>query len=287
MTPWVVRSSIITPRYDFGAVERRQRLPAGLARRVDARNDPLRRRFFIAGRAVDLSGQEQTAEPARLQRRIEPARVDVIIFDRIAGSQNARMLEARNRRHERALRLLGQRGRNPVRIDGRIVDALRLEKNLMAVAIGEADHLVLDRRTIARAAPGDRARIDGGAMRVGLDDAVGLGGGAGDVARKLRRRDRGRHRGEEFRLGIAKLDLEALPVDGCAVEPGRGPGLEPPERESGAVQALGERDRGRIAEASGRRALVAEMDHSAQEGAGGEHDCAARRSSGRQRARCP
>ena len=71
------------------------------------------------------------------------------------------------------------------------------------------------------------------------------------------------------------LDLEPLPVDGCAVEPGRGPGLEPREREAGAVQALGERDRGRIAETPGRRPLVAEMDHAAQEGAGGEHDCAA------------
>ena len=148
------------------------------------------------------------------------------------------MLEARNRRHERALRLLGQRGRNAVRIDGRIVDALRLEKNLMAVAIGEADHLVLDRRTIAWAAPGDRARIDGGAMRIRLDDAMGLGGGAGDVARELRRRDRGRHRGEEFRLWIAKLDLEALPVDGCAVEPGRGSGLEPRRARSRRASRL-------------------------------------------------
>ena len=43
----------------------------------------------------------------------------------------------------------------------------------------------------------------------------------------------------------------------------------------GAVQALRERNRGRIAEAPGRRSLVAEMDHAAQEGAGRQHDCAA------------
>src|ERR1700678_2504606 len=163
------------------------------------------------------------------------------------------MLEARNRRHERGLRLRGQRGRNAVRIDGRIVNAFRLEKNLVAVAVGEADHLVLDRRTIAWAPPGDRARIDGGAMRIRLDDAVRLDGGARDVAGELRRRDPGRHRGEEFWLGIAVLDLKAVPVDRCAVEPRRRSSLEAREREPGAVQTLRERDRGRIAEASGRR----------------------------------
>ena len=71
------------------------------------------------------------------------------------------------------------------------------------------------------------------------------------------------------------LDLEPLPVDGRAVEPGRGPGLEPRERESGAVEALRERNRGRIAETPGRRPLVAEVDHAAEEGAGRENDCAA------------
>jgi hypothetical protein len=42
----------------LGAPERRQRPPTGLARRVDACSDPLCAGFFIAGRAVDLSGQE-------------------------------------------------------------------------------------------------------------------------------------------------------------------------------------------------------------------------------------
>ena len=84
-----------------------------------------------------------------------------------------------------------------------------------------------------------------------------------------------RQRGEEFRLGIAKLDLELVPVDRRSVKARRRSGLEPPEREAGAVEALGERDRGRIAETSGRRSLVAKMDHAAQESAGGEDDGAA------------
>src|SRR5580700_9594526 len=71
------------------------------------------------------------------------------------------------------------------------------------------------------------------------------------------------------------LDLELSPVDRRAVQARRGSGLEPRERESGAVETLRERDRGRIAETAGRCPLVAKVNHPAQEGAGGEHDCAA------------
>src|SRR5580700_11565900 len=71
------------------------------------------------------------------------------------------------------------------------------------------------------------------------------------------------------------LDLKLSPVDRRAVQATRGAGLEPRERESGAVETLRERDRGRIAETAGRCPLVAKVNHPTQEGAGGEHDCAA------------
>ena len=48
------------------------------------------------------------------------------------------------------------------------------------------------------------------------------------------------------------LDLERIPVDRRSLQSGRGSGLEPRKREAGAVQALGERDRGRIAETPGQ-----------------------------------
>ena len=260
------------PKIGFGAVEGRQLLAAGLACGIDSRQHALGRRLLVAGRAVDLSGQEQAAEPARLQRRIEPAGVDIVIFDRITGTEDARPLEPRNRRHQRALRLRRQRSRNAVRIDGGVVDALGLEEDLMALAIGEAEDLVLDRWTIARPSARDRAGIDGGAMRIRPHDAVGLLRRAGDVARKLRRGDRCGQRGEEFGLGIAVLNLETLPVDGRAVEPRRGPGLEPRKGEPGRVETARKRHRGLIAEAPGRGALVAKMNHSAKERAGGQDD---------------
>ena len=48
-----------------------------------------------------------------------------------------------------------------------------------------------------------------------------------------------------------------------------------PSAKPAASRLWASDDRGRIAEASGRGPLVAEMDHSAQEGAGGEDDGAA------------
>ena len=45
-------------------------------------------------------------------------------------------------------------------------------------------------------------------MRIRADDAMGLGGGAGDVAGELRRGDRRRQRGKELRLRIAVLDFK-------------------------------------------------------------------------------
>src|SRR5271170_3541254 len=109
-------------------------------------------------------------------------------------------------------------------------------------------------------------------MRIRAHDAMGLRRGAGDMAWQLRRGDRGRQRGEELRLRIPVLDLEPRPVDRQAVEPRRSPGLEPRKGESGRVETLRELDRGLIAETPRRRALVAEVDYSAKERAGGQDD---------------
>ena len=88
------------------------------------------------------------------------------------------------------LHLGRQRGRKPIGIDGRIVEPFGLEENLVAVAIGEADDLVFDRRAIARPAALDPPGIHRRTMQIVGDDPVRLGGGAGDMAADLRRGDR-------------------------------------------------------------------------------------------------
>ena len=95
--------------------------------------------------------------------------------------------------------------------------------------------------------------------------------GPGDVAVDLRRRDPLGEGREGGRRVVAGLAFEPGPVDGAPVEPGRGAGLQPAEREPGALQRLGEADRRRIADPPGRAALGPDMDGAAQERAGGQH----------------
>jgi hypothetical protein len=84
VTPRVMRSSTSTPRY---ASSRRGHQPSSLpgeAPRVDARENALRRRFLVAGGAVDLPGEEEARDGLGLQRRLERAGIEVVVFDRVA-----------------------------------------------------------------------------------------------------------------------------------------------------------------------------------------------------------
>ena len=72
----------------FGAVEGDAVGPGGEARRIEPGDKPLRRRFLVAGRAVDLAGQEEARKALRLERRRELARIDVVVLDRIARPQH-------------------------------------------------------------------------------------------------------------------------------------------------------------------------------------------------------
>lgn len=92
------------------------------------------------------------------------------------------MLKPRDRLQEGQLHFLGQRRRNPVGIDRVVVETLGLEEDLVAVALAEAHHLVLDRGAIARPDALDLARIDRREFEILLDDPVPGRRGPGDVA---------------------------------------------------------------------------------------------------------
>ncbi len=110
----------------------------------------------------------------------------MVVFDGVAGPDDAGLFEPRDRGHHRALHLFRQRGGDAVRIDGGVVEAFRLEEDLMPVALAEADDLVLDRGAIARTAARDLAGIHRRAMHIGADHGVGRLGRAGDAALDLR-----------------------------------------------------------------------------------------------------
>src|SRR5262249_36748508 len=122
----------------------------GPRRGVEPGYQALGGRLLVARGAVDLASQIEAREALGLQGRLEVARVDVIVLDRIARADHPRLLEPRNTRHHGDLDLLGQRGGDAVRVDGRVVESLGLEEELVSVALAETHDLVLDRWTIAR-----------------------------------------------------------------------------------------------------------------------------------------
>ena len=119
-------------------------------RRVGAGEQPLRRRFLVARRAIDLSSQEQSGHGFELEARAKFARIDVIIFDRITWPDDGYVLEPGQRAQKLLLHLRRERRGEPVGIDSRVVKPFRLKENLVAVAVGEADDFILDGRAIAR-----------------------------------------------------------------------------------------------------------------------------------------
>ena len=249
---------------------------AGQQGGVESGEQALGRRFFVAGGAVDLTGQEQPGDPARLQAAVEGARVDVVVLDRIARLQHDRPLEPRDLPQHRRLDRAGQGGRDAVGVDRRVVQPLRLKEDLVPLAPGETHHLVLDRWAVARAAALDLPGVDRRPMQVGADQVVDPWVRIGDMAVDLRCRDRlGQHR-EGLRRLVSRLPLEPGMIDGPAVEARRRARLQAAEREAEGFEGFRQTDRRRLADPARRPGLLADVDHPAQEGPGRHHDGAGR-----------
>src|SRR5215467_5589265 len=95
---------------------------------------------------------------SRLEALVQLARVDIVVLDGIAGADHSRAAEAPDGLQECKLHVLGKRGRNAVRIDSVVVEALWFEEDLVAAALLEAHDLVLDRGAITRTDAFDLAR---------------------------------------------------------------------------------------------------------------------------------
>src|SRR5439155_10150024 len=92
------------------------------------------------------SGDALAFEPSRQLRRLNE-----VVLDGVAWTQQHRILEPWQRVHEIALHVARQRHRKPVDVNLARLDTLRLQKDLMALLLGEPHNLVLERRAIARA----------------------------------------------------------------------------------------------------------------------------------------
>ena len=142
------------------------------ARGVDTRDQSLRRGLFVARRAVDLAGEKQAGDPLGFERAIELGRLDEIVFHRIGVPQDRRVLEPRQRMHDRVLHVARQAHRQAVDVDLVDVQAFRLEKDLMPLPVGKAHDLVFERRAVARADAGDLPVVERRPPDARADDLV-------------------------------------------------------------------------------------------------------------------
>jgi len=190
----------------------------------------------------------------------------------IAGAGDVRVLETANRAHQLQLHVERQRGGDTVGVDLHHVQALRLDEDLVAVAVGEADHLVLDRGAVARTDALDLPGVQRRAVQRAADDLVGARGGVGDPARHLARvvLDPAQERHHRQRV-VARLHLHHRVVQGAAVDARRRAGLQSFDHERPLAQARGQGHRRRIAHAPGGVGGLADVDLAGQEGAGGQH----------------
>ena len=115
--PLVIRSSTRMPMYASSRRSSNGRLAARSQCRVDAGDDSLRRRLFVAGRAVDLAREKQSRDALRLERARQLRRLDEVVLDRVAGTQQHRVLEPRQRVNELGLHVARQAHRKPVDVD--------------------------------------------------------------------------------------------------------------------------------------------------------------------------
>ena len=168
---------------------------ARAARRVDAGDEALRGGFFVTRGAVDLAREKQARERLGLERRLEIARIEEVVFDGVARPRDVRVLEAADGAHEFELHVVRQAGRDAVRIHLVRVQAFGLDEDLVRGLVGESNYLVFDARAVARAHAFDLAGEHRRAIGGGADDLVRALRGRRDVAGQLPRDDRSRGRG--------------------------------------------------------------------------------------------
>ena len=156
-----------------------------------------------------------------------------------------------------------------------MIAPLRLDEDLVPVAVGEAVDLVLDRRAVARPDRGDGAAEQRRAVQVVADERVRARVREGDVTVDLGRGDGLGLEGERHRLEVARLPVHAIEIDRVAPDARRRAGLEPAHRKAQAAQRLGQTDRRLLVDPPAGAAGEADVQQPPQEGAGG-HDRAAR-----------
>src|SRR5690606_23343474 len=101
----------------------------------------------------DLAREKQVPTQLRLETRVKLGGWREVVLNRVRRPENLGVLAPLDGADHLELQVVRQRGREPVDVDLVRRDALGLEEDLVTFLVGEADDLVLDRRTVPRADP--------------------------------------------------------------------------------------------------------------------------------------
>ncbi len=190
----------------------------------------------------------------------------VVVLDRVAWPRHVRALESRHRVEELELHGDGQGSGQAVHVQLGGIEPFGFQEDLMALGLGELDDLILDRRTVARPAPADRAAVQRRLFQVALNDLLHFCAGPGDPARHLARPLRVVVEGEVIVPLISVLARDFGPIDRPPVDARRGASLEARYRKSTSRNDFREFYRRLIARpAGGNLRVQSEVDAAPQE----------------------
>ena len=229
--------------------------------------------FLIAGSAVELSCPVQAPHHLAFQRGFQTGGVHTVVFDGIGRAQDLDVLKALDAAVEGILHVLRQTAGSTLQVHFLGVLTAGLHKDGVAVLARKAHHLVLDGGAVTRADTLDHAAVQRAALDVVQNDLVGLRVRVGDPAFHLVVHGGVGHEAEGLQLvvRVAGLTLQPAEVDAAPVHTGGGAGLEPPQGQTGSLQALGQ-GIGRVhAVRAGGIPGIAHKDLAAQIRAGGQH----------------
>ena len=235
---------------------------------VDTRHQSLGRRLLVAGGTVDLAGEVEVFDLFGLQCVLQFGRIDVVVLDGVAVTDDFRVLHPLHRADHRQLHVGGQGGAHAVDVVLRRLQRLGLDEDMVALLVSEAVDLVFDAGTVAGPHTFDLPGKERRAVEIAFDDAVGLLVGIGDVARQLFRTETLPVGPEAEGSGrfVTGLRLHFGKVDAAAVDARTGTGLEAPDVQAQLLEVFRQGRRSELPGPPRFPGHLADVDDASQKG---------------------
>jgi hypothetical protein len=101
-------------------------------------------RFFVAGRAKELTGEEKPPYSSTLEVATDLEWCDDVVLDSVTVAQKHCMLETGYGADNRLLDIRRKAGREPVNVNAVAIDPLWLQEHGVSLVVRKANHLVFD-----------------------------------------------------------------------------------------------------------------------------------------------